>query len=86
MPERNKQMMTQSTLASSGFDAHRETTRKAAFLARTDKLMPWADLQSLIEPHHPTAGNGKPPRSIQTMLRMCCISRSLSGRSEIAVQ
>ena len=36
--------------------------------------MPWAALQSLIEPHYPTAGNGRPLRLIQTMLRMCCIS------------
>jgi len=71
---RYKQMMTQSTLASSGFDAHSKTTRKAFFLARMDKLMPWAALQSLIEPHYPTAGNGRPPRSMQTMLRMYCVA------------
>ena len=66
--------MTQSTLASSGFDAHSKTTRKATFLTRMDKLMPWAALQSLIEPHYPTAGNGRPPRSMQTMLRMYCVA------------
>ena len=67
-------MMTQSTLASSGFDAHSKTTRKASFLARMDKLMPWSALQSLIEPHYPKAGNGRPPRSMQTMLRMYCVA------------
>lgn len=43
-PARYKQMMTQSTLATSGFDAHSKTTRKAAFVARMDKLMPWTAL------------------------------------------
>ena len=63
-------MMTQSTLATGGFDAHSKTTRKAAFLARMDKLMPWTALSDLIEPHYPKAGNGRPPRLLATMLRM----------------
>ena len=66
--------MTQSTLAADGFYAHSKTTRKASFLARMDKLMPWSALQSLIEPHYPKAGNGRPPRSMQTMLRMYCVA------------
>ena len=67
-------MMTQSTLAVGGFDAHSKTTRKASFLARMDKLMPWAALASLIEPHYPKAGNGRPPRALSTMLRMYCVA------------
>jgi transposase, IS5 family len=67
-------MMTQSTLAVGGFDAHSKTTRKASFLARMDKLMPWAALTDLIEPHYPKAGNGRPPRALSTMLRMYCIA------------
>ena len=65
-------MMTQSTLASGGFDAHSKKIRKAAFLARMDKLMPWAALVDLIEPHYSKAGNGRPPRSLATMSRMYC--------------
>jgi hypothetical protein len=64
----------QSTLASGGFDAHGKTTRKAAFVARMDKLMPWSALLALIEPHYPKAGNGRPPRSMSSMLRMYCIA------------
>lgn len=67
-------MMTQSTLAVRGFDAHSKTTRKAAFQARMDKLMPWAALVDLIEPHYPKACNGRPPCSLQTMLRMYCVA------------
>ena len=67
-------MMTQSTLATGGFDAHSKTTRKAAFLARMDKLMPWTALQELIEPRYPKAGNGRPPRALSTMLRMYCVA------------
>jgi transposase, IS5 family len=66
--------MRQSTLASGGFDAHGKTTRKAAFVARMDKLMPWDALLALIEPHYPKVGNGRPPRSMSSMLRMYCIA------------
>ena len=61
-------------MASGGFDAHAKTTRKAAFVARMDKLMPWPALVALIEPHYPKAGNGRPPRSMSSMLRMYCIA------------
>ena len=66
--------MIQSTLATGGFDAHGKTTRKAAFVARMDKLMPWDALLALIEPHYPKAGNGRAPRSMSSMLRMYCIA------------
>ena len=39
-----------------------------------DKLMPWTALQKLIEPNYPKAGNGKPPRSLATMLRLYCVA------------
>ena len=71
---RYKQKMTQSTLATGGFDARNKTIRKAAFLARMDKLIPWAALQGLVEPYYPKAGNGRPPRSLATMLRMYCVA------------
>ena len=67
-------MMTQSTQAAGKFYAHSKTNRKASFLTRIDKLMPWAAPQLLIEPHYPTAGNGRPPRPMQTMLRMYCVA------------
>jgi transposase, IS5 family len=67
-------MMTQSTLAVGGFDTHSKVTRKAAFLARMDKLVPWSALEALIEPHYPKAGNGRPPRALSTMLRMYCVA------------
>lgn len=67
-------MMTQSTLAVGGFDAHSKVTRKAAFLSRMDKLVPWAAFEELIEPHYPKAGNGRPPRDLSTMLRMYCVA------------
>jgi IS5 family transposase len=62
--------MKQQTLAVNGFEKHRKQTRKAAFLSRMDKLVPWGELCAVIEPYYPKAGNGRPPIGLERMLRM----------------
>jgi len=62
--------MKQQTFAMGGFEAHRKTTRKAEFLARMDKLIPWAEFCKIIEPFYPKAGNDRPPIGLERMLRM----------------
>lgn len=67
--------MKQMTFSTAkGFEVHGRATRKAEFLARMEALVPWAEFCALIEPHYPKAGNGRPPRGIERMLRMYCIS------------
>jgi IS5 family transposase len=67
--------MKQSTLAmaadqGAGFERYRKRTRREAFLAQMQTLVPWAELGALIEPHYPKAGNGRPPIGLQRMLRI----------------
>jgi IS5 family transposase len=67
--------MKQSTLGmaadqGAGFERYRKRTRREAFLAQMDTLVPWAELGALIEPHYPKAGNGRPPIGLQRMLRI----------------
>tara|TARA_R110002049_G_scaffold114171_1_gene265270 strand:+ start:258 stop:689 length:432 start_codon:yes stop_codon:yes gene_type:complete len=63
--------MKQLTLgAANSFEKHNRPTRKAAFLARMDGLIPWRDFCALIEPHYPKRGNGRPPVGLERMLRM----------------
>ena len=63
--------MKQMTLAATtGFERHNRATRKAAFLARMETLVPWTEFCALIEPHYPKAGNVRPPIGVERMLRM----------------
>jgi len=67
--------MKQQTLAMSadqgaGFEQHRRPTRRDAFLGTMDQIVPWQELCSVIEPHYPKAGNGRPPIGLERMLRM----------------
>lgn len=65
----------QMTLAAAkGFEVHGRSTRKAAFLARMEALVPWGEFCALIEPHYAKAGNGRPPVGLERMLRMYFIA------------
>jgi transposase, IS5 family len=67
--------MKQTTLAmaadqGAGFERYRKPTRREAFLAQMETLVPWSALGALIEPHYPKAGKGRPPIGLQRMLRI----------------
>jgi len=62
--------MKQLTLSAGGFDRYGKTTRRAAFLAEMDRVVPWSALCALIEPVYPKAGNGRPPIGLERMLRI----------------
>ena len=44
-------------------------TRKREFLEQMEQVVPWAALVDLIAPYYPEGRTGRPPFSIQTMLR-----------------
>src|SRR5690349_3584561 len=58
--------MKQLTLAAVGFERYAKTTRRAAFLAEMERVVPWPALCALIEPFYPKPGNGRPPVGEQT--------------------
>jgi IS5 family transposase len=62
--------MKQQTLA--GLEKYSKTTRRARFLAEMDKVVPWAELCALIEPHYPKGSpeGGRPPIPLERMLRI----------------
>jgi transposase, IS5 family len=62
--------MKQLTLATAGFERYAKTTRRSAFLAEMEGVVPWAVLCRLIEPYYPKPGNGRPPVGVERMLRI----------------
>src|SRR5271165_4698077 len=53
-----------------GFRKQPKVTRREAFLAEMERVVPWRRLEGLIEPHYPTAGNGRRPYPLSVMLRV----------------
>src|SRR5215469_8567419 len=62
--------MKQLTLGAVGFERYARTTRRAAFLAEMDRVVPWGALCALIEPYYPKPVNGRPPIGLEGMLRL----------------
>ena len=60
--------MRQTTLATSGFDRYGKPTRRAAFLAEMDRVVPSKQLCALIEPFCPKLGKGRSPVGLERML------------------
>ena len=61
--------MKQLTLATAGFERYGKTTRRAAFLAEMEQVVPWRRC-ALIVPVYPKTGNGRPPIGVERMLRI----------------
>ncbi len=63
--------MRQLTLAeAAGFERYGKLTRRAAFLAEMEQVVPWDELCAVIEPVYPRPGNDRPPIGVERMLRI----------------
>jgi transposase len=51
--------MRQLTLATAGFDKHSKQTRRTAFLAEMEQVVPWCELCAVVEPLYPKPCFGK---------------------------
>jgi len=60
----------QMSFANNDFERFSRPTKRAAFLAEMDAIVPWRRLCSLIEPHYPKGDLGRPPIPIERMLRI----------------
>src|SRR5580693_6201392 len=63
--------MRQQTLAAqTGFEKYGRKTKREQFLEEMEQVVPWAELQGLVEPHYPKGENGRPPVGLSIMLRV----------------
>ena len=56
-----------------GFEKYARATRRERFLAEMDRIVPWTELCARIAPHYPKAGDGRPPKDLEMMLRIYCL-------------
>ena len=66
-------MSHQLTFSDRKFSNKRRKTRKETFLSRMDELMPWDQLEAVIEPFYPNAGKGRRSYPLSTMFRIHCM-------------
>ena len=53
-----------------GLNLTTKRTRKQAFLAEMERVVPWQALVDLITPYAPDGKRGRPPFAVETMLRI----------------
>jgi IS5 family transposase len=53
-----------------GLNLSTKRTRKREFLDEMERVVPWAALAQVVQPYYPRAKTGRPPFSIETMLRI----------------
>ena len=53
-----------------GLNLTTKRTRKREFLDEMDRVVPWAALVELVAPFAPQGKRGRPPFSVETMLRV----------------
>jgi IS5 family transposase len=68
-------MAEQLSFSDAEYLGKRKPTRREVFLAEMDRVVPWAKLRAVIEPHYPKAGNGRRPYELATMLRIHCLQQ-----------
>lgn len=56
--------------ADPGLNLSTKRTRKREFLDEMQRVVPWAELVALVTPLAPKGGKGRPPFTVETMLRI----------------
>ena len=67
-------MSKQLTLCT-GFEKYAKTTRREKLLDEMDSIVPWRELCALVAPKYPKAGDGRPPKDLEMMLRIYFIQQ-----------
>jgi IS5 family transposase len=63
--------MRQQTLAAqAGFEKYARKSRRELFLEEMEQVVPWAQLEGLVEPHYPKGEKGRPPVGLGIMRRI----------------
>lgn len=63
-------MIRQLSFAQSEYAGKKRLTRREKFLGEMEKVVPWARLVALVEPHYPKGRRGRPPIGVERMLRI----------------
>ena len=62
--------MKQQTFSDIEYSNRRKKTKREEFLESMDEMIPWDHWVGIIRPYYPSGRRGRPPKSIEAMLRM----------------
>lgn len=62
--------MKQQTFSDIEYSNRKRKTKREEFLESMDAMIPWEYWVNIIKPYYPSGKRGRPPKNIETMLRM----------------
>ena len=62
--------MKQQTFSDIEYSNRKKKTKREEFLSSMDQMIPWQQWVDMIRPYYPSGQRGRPPKTIETMLRM----------------
>jgi transposase, IS5 family len=63
-------MAKQQSFADMEYANRKRRTKRDEFLEIMEEVIPWDEWTALVEPYYPNSKRGRPPRGVETMLRM----------------
>ena len=78
-------MNRQMSFSESEFSSRKRVTRKEAFLAVMEEIVPWKRLVERLEAHYPKGERGRPPMGLERMLRLLVVQNCF-GLSDEGVE
>ncbi len=66
-------MQQQQTFSDIEYGNRRKKTKRERFLSTMDLIIPWEEWIRMIRPYYPAGKKGRPPKNLETMLRMYLI-------------
>lgn len=67
-------MSEQQSFADWEYANRKRKTKRDEFLEIMEEVIPWDEWTALVEPYYPNGKRGRPPRGVETMLRMYLLS------------
>ena len=62
--------MSQLSFTDAEYGIKRKQTQREIFLAEMDRVVPWKEIEDLIEPVYPKAGKRRRPYELSAMVRI----------------
>lgn len=75
-------MEKQQSMADMEYEKRKRKTRRDEFLGVVEEVIPWDEWTALVEPYYPSGKRGRPPRGVETMLRMYLLANWFSLSDE----
>ena len=70
MTEENREIKEQITFGDIEYSNRKRITKREEFLNQMEEIIPWKEWEKEILPFYYKGKRGRPPRGIETMLRM----------------